>query len=153
MKMIRMSKGFKRRSIPKPVTAGIVIFLLLILAWHFTPKKYLVGIASTDVVSIEVSVGSTGNSFTVTDRTQIMTIVENVHGVEMKKEKFSLGHDSFAYSLTFTDAKGKTLDTFMINSKYIVRDDPFFYRSSRALCFEYLQSLEKELLRPGAPTE
>ena len=153
MKMIRMSKGFKRRSIPKPVTAGIVIFLLLILAWHFTPKKYLIGIASTDVVSIEVSVGSTGNSFTVTDRGQIMTIVENIHGVEMKKEKLSFGYDGFAYKVTFKDLSGKTVDSFMINSKYIVRDDPFFYRSSRELCFEYLQSLEKELLRLGAPTE
>ena len=142
MKMMRMPKRFKRRSLPKPVTAAIIIFLLLILAWHLTPKKYLIGVASTDVVSISVFNGNTGNGFTVTDRTQIMTIVENVHGIEMKKEKFSFGHDSFAYSVTFTDASGKTLDTFMINSKYIVRDDPFFYRSSRALCFDYIRELE-----------
>ena len=142
MKTMRMPKKFKRRSIPKPVTAAIVIFLLLILAWHFTPKKYLVDVASTDVASITIVCGNTDNTFTVTDRSQIMNIVENVHGIEMKKEKFSFGHDSFAYSITFTNASGKTLDTFMINSKYIVRDDPFFYRSSRALCFDYIRELE-----------
>ena len=142
MKMMRMPKRFKRRSLPKPVTAAIIIFLLLILAWHLTPKKYLIGVASTDVVSISVFNGNTGNGFTVTDRTQIMTIVENVHGVDMKKEKLSIGYDGFAYKITFKDAKDKTIDSFMINSKYIVRDDPFFYRSSRVLCYEYLQELE-----------
>ena len=141
----------KKKRIIIPVIVPILILLFILGTWYFAPKKYLNGVASTDVGSIEVFNGSSGNRFTVTDRNQIMNIVENIHGVDMKKEKFSTGYDGFVYSLTFKDVNGKTIDKFIINSKYIIRDDPFFYRSSRTLCFEYLQELE-ELFIPKNPT-
>ncbi len=142
----------KKKRIIIPIIVPVLILVFILGTWYFTPKKFLNGVASTDVSSIEIFNGSTGNRFTVTDRNQIMNIVENIHGVDMKKEKISSGYDGFVYSLTFKDAGGKTIESFMINSKYIIRDDPFFYRSSRTLCFEYLKELEEELFRPNEPT-
>ncbi len=142
----------KKKRIIIPIIVPVLVLAFILGTWYFTPKKFLSGVASTDVDSISVFNGSTGNSFNVTSREQIMYIVENIHGVEMKKEKFSSGYDGFVFSLTFKDASGKTIESFIINSKYIIRDDPFFYRSSRTLCFEYLKALEEELFRPNEPT-
>ena len=137
----------KKKRIIIPIILPFLILLTVLATWYFTPKKYLSGVASSDVSSISVFNGSTGNSFTVTDREQIMYIVENIHGVDMNREKISSGYDGFGFSLTFKDAEGGTIDSFMINSKYIIRDDPFFYRSSHILCFDYLKALEDTMIQ------
>ena len=129
----------------KRIMIPVLILLFILGTWYYTPKRFLSGVSSTDVGSIEVFNGSTGNSFTVTKPSQIANIVENIRSVDMKKEKLSSGYDGFVYNLTFKNTDGKTIDSLIINSEYIIRDDPFFYCSSRALCFDYLQELEEEL--------
>ena len=49
---------------------------------------------------------------------------------------------------TMTDEKdkdGNVIDNFIINSKNIIRDDPFFYECKNGeLCFSFLQELENK---------
>ena len=77
------------------------------------------------------------------DPEEIKYIVENIQGIEMKRDNISSNYDGFSFSLSFKDTDGKTIDSFIVNSADTIRDDPFFYRCEGGLCFEYLKSLEE----------
>ena len=128
---------------------GIATLLLLSFVaaaiWYFSPKVFLKGIDSSDIASIYVSNGSTGQHFAIESREDIDTIASNIQSLKMKRGKFSSNYDGFEFSLTFKDKNGNVIESFIINSKSEIRNDPFFYECLNGeLCFAFLQELENK---------
>ena len=133
----------------KHILYGIATLLLLSFIaaaiWYFSPKVFLKGIDSSDIASIYVSNGSTGQHFAIESREDIDTIASNIQSLKMKRGKFSSNYDGFAFSLTFKDKDGNVIDSFIVNSKIEIRNDPFFYECLNGeLCFAFLQELENK---------
>lgn len=133
----------KKKYILYGIAAVVVIAVIIVCIWYFSPKTFLKNVDASDVSAISVFNGSTGKSFTIENTDEIKYIVENIQSIEMKRDNISSNYDGFSFSLTFKDADGKTLDSFIVNSDDTIRDDPFFYRCDGGLCFEYLKSLEE----------
>ena len=133
----------KKKYILCGVVTVVVIAIMIVCVWYFSPKMFLKNVDTGDVFTVSVFNGSTGRSFTIEDPDEIKYIVENIRGIEMERDNISSNYDGSCFSLTFKDANGKTLDTFIVNSADTIRDDPFFYRCKGELCFEYLKSLEE----------
>lgn len=132
----------KKKYILFGVTAAVLAAVIIVCAWYSSPKTFLKGIDSKEVASISVFDGNTGKSFTVVDSNEIKYIVENIQGIETVRDNISSNYNGFSFSLSFADADGKEIDSFIVNSDDTIRDDPFFYRCDGGLCFEYLKSLE-----------
>ena len=133
----------------KYVLYGIAMLLVICIIvagfWYFSPKVFLKGIDSGEVASISVFNGSTGQRMTLENPEDIDSIVNNIQSAKMKRGKISSNYDGFVFSLTFKDKEGNVIDKFIINSKNVIRDDPFFYESENSeLCFSFLQELENK---------
>ena len=131
----------------KRILCGIALILILIITvtcfWYFTPKTFLKGIDNSEIASISVFNGSTGKRMTLEDEEDVNTIVNNIRSAEMKRGKISSNYVGYAFNLTFKDKDGNVIDSFIINSKNVIRDDPFFYKCENGeLCFAFLQELE-----------
>ena len=134
----------KKKFVLYGITSILMLVFVITCLWYSSPKVFLKGINSADVVSISVFNGSTGKQMTLESREEIDAIVNNIQTLKMKRSKISSNYDGFAFSLTFKDKNGNVIDSFIINSKSSIRDDPFFYEcESGELCFSYLQELEK----------
>ena len=103
------------------------------------------GIEPSDVKSISVFDGNTGNSFEISDTEEIHYIVENIQGIQMEKDKISIGYSGYSFRMKFYNEKGKEIESFIMNSDDTIRKDPFFYRCDGNLCFDYLKELEGKL--------
>ena len=124
---------------------GIALVLVVIAAiWYFLPAAFLRGVAPSDITSISVFDGSTGEGFEISDPDEIRYIVENIQSAEMKKDTISIGYSGFCFRISFYDKTGKIMDSFTINSADTIRKDPFFYRCDGTLCFDYLKELEEK---------
>lgn len=128
------------------------IFLLIIViaiaaiagsvAWYFSPKIFLKGVEASDVESISVFDGNTGKGFVIDDLAEVENIVRNIQDIAMKRDNISVGYSGYRFRISFNNSNGKEIDSFVINSADTIRDDPFFYRCSGDLCFDYLVELE-----------
>lgn len=125
------------------------IFLLIIViaiagsvAWYFSPKTFLSGITPSNVESISVFDGNTGKGFVIGDLTEVEYIVRNIQDIAMERDNISVGYSGYRFRMSFNDSNGKEIDSFVINGADTIRDDPFFYRCSGDLCFNYLMELE-----------
>lgn len=130
------------------VTVAVGILLAICIgvgAWYLSPVIFLDGVAPDGVVRIDVFNGGTGKCFTVEGADEIKYIVENIQGGKMRRGKVSTSYDGFSFSLSFYGADGELIDSFILNSETVVRDDPFFYeRESGELCYGYLTTLEEK---------
>lgn len=124
----------------------IVVIAIAIIAvsaiWYFSPKNFLSGVEPSDVKSISVFDGNTGNGFVIESSEEIKQIVENIQGIKMKRDNISVGYIGYSFRVQFTDESGKIIDSFIINSPNTIRDDPFFYRCDSSLCYDYIKELE-----------
>ena len=131
----------------------IGVFVLIVLAfgiWYNTPKTFLDGIPADAVGSIEVFDGSTGKHFVIENADEIKTVVENLQANATARGKMSVQYDGFGFSLKFLDTDGSLIDSFALNSRETVRDDPFFYHAkSEGLCYDYLGQLEQTYAAPS----
>ena len=132
----------KRKAIIYSVIAILLVVITATLIWYVTPKTFLKGISAAEVSSIDIFDGSTGKSMTVDNPDDIKTVVENIQSVKMKRGKLSVGYDGYSFSLTFKDKDGEAMDSLIINSADIIRDDPFFYKCENgALCYDFLNAI------------
>lgn len=123
----------------------LVMAMAVLGSWYFTPKTFLRGVEPEEVDRIEVFNGSTGHHFFVDRDSDIGAIVENIKSIEMKRSKISSNYDGFAFSLKFLDKEGNVIDSFIINSLNVIRDDPFFYLVKEGvLPYEHLSELERQ---------
>ena len=124
------------------LTVIVIVITAISAVWYFSPRTFLSGVDPSDVKSISVFDGNTGESFVIDDLTEIKYVVDNIQGIEMKRDKVSVGYSGFSFRMSFYDSDGKEIDSFVINSANTIRDDPFFYRCNGSLCFDYLKELE-----------
>lgn len=124
--------------------AIVIVIIVILAAWYFSPKTFLSGIEATDVQSISVFDGNTGNRFDINDPDEIKYIVENIQGHEMERENISINYSGYAFQMSFYGEDEKILDGFVINGDNTIRSDPFFYRCDGGLCYDYLNELEEK---------
>ncbi len=123
----------------------LIIGIIAACSWYFTPKSFLEGVDGNEIASISVFNGSTGQQMTLEDTADIAVIVNNIQSTKMKRGKISSNYAGYAFSLTFKDKDANVIDSFIINSKNVIRDDPFFYECENGeLCFTFLQELENK---------
>lgn len=122
------------------VLCVIVVLLGGGFVWWRVPVRFLDGVAADDVSAVAVFDGNTGQSFTIEDPTEIAIIVGNIQSRTMMRRKVSLGYSGYRFRVSFLDAGGSELDSFILNSSDTIRKDPFFYTDvDGGLCYEYLE--------------
>jgi hypothetical protein len=124
--------------------AVIVVIVIMGYIWWSSPVHFLDSVNVDDVLSVEVFNGNSGEGFTIENKNDISYIVSNIQNITMKREKISFGYMGYGYRLKFYNGKGKKIDEFIVNSKDMVRKDPFFYTDTTGnLCEDYLKGLEE----------
>ena len=131
-----------KKKISMLIIAIVIAIIAISAVLYFSPRTFLSRVDPSDVKSIAVFDGNTGERFVIDDLAEIKYIVENIQGIEMERYKVSVGYSGFFFRMSFNGSNGKEIDSFVINSTYTIRDDPFFYRCNGGLCFEYLKELE-----------
>lgn len=129
------------------VSVIIIAAITVFAVWYFFPVTFLRDIEPSDVKSISVANGCSGNEFVVEDRMEIEYIVESIKNVKMRKDSISEGKKGWLFNLEFYGSDGTELDRFFIEGDYMLRKDPYYYqayRSSGRLCAYYLEELEKK---------
>lgn len=114
------------------------------LVWYFSTIDFLRGVEPSDVKSMSVFDGNTGQDFDISDTGEIRYIVENIQDNKMERDKVSIGYSGYGFRVYFYDKAGKKIESFIINSADTIRKDPFFYRCDGDLCYDYLEELEDE---------
>ena len=133
-----------KRNIIRSLIAVIVILLVLLAVWYFSPRTFLNVLEAGDVTAISVFDGNTGNGFDIDDPEEIQAIVENIQSTPMKRDKISVNYSGFSFRMNFYGENGRVLDSFVVNSTDTIRSDPFFYCCDGGLCYDYLGELEAQ---------
>lgn len=133
-----------KQKISLPIILIIITAIAISVMWYFSPKTFLSGVEPSDVKSISVFDGNTGNGFVIDDLAEVKYIVENIQDIEMERDNVSVGYSGYRFRMSFKSSNGKEIDGFVINSADTIRDDPFFYRCNGSLCFDYLIELENK---------
>ena len=123
---------------------SITTIIIPILLSLFIPKSFGKNIRIEDINHIYVFDGNNGKEFTISNRDDIEYIVNNIKNNKVKINSLSLGYMGYGLKIKYMDSKGKTLLSFILNSKDTIRKDPFFYKCNGELCFEYIKKLESE---------
>lgn len=126
------------------IVAIVFVLIAALAIWYFVPTTFLSKVNSSDIKSISVFDGNTGERFVFSDTDEIRYVVENIQSTKMKKDTLSIGYLGFSFRISFFDENGKEIESFTINSSNTIRKDPFFYRCDGDLCFDYLKELEEK---------
>lgn len=129
--------------IMKMLIAILILSIVVVTIYYFTPKTFGKDLDPTSVDHIDVFDGNTGVAFTVENPDDIKHIVENIQSRSMKRSGISLGYSGYRFSVEYLDEDDKAvIPEFIINGENTIRKDPFFYRCDDQLCVEYLAELE-----------
>ena len=126
------------------VLLSIATVIILTLLYLFIPKSFGKNIKIEDINYIYVFDGNNGKEFTINNRNDVEYIVNNIKNNKVKINSLSLGYMGYGLKIKYMDSKGKTLLSFILNSKDTIRKNPFFYKCNDELCFEYIKKLESE---------
>lgn len=126
------------------IVAIVFVLIAALAIWYFVPTTFLSKVNSSDIKSISVFDGNTGERFVFSDTDEIRYVVENIQSTKMKKDTLSIGYLGFSFRISFFDENRKEIESFTINSSNTIRKDPFFYRCDGDLCFDYLKELEEK---------
>ena len=126
------------------IIAITFVFVAALAIWYFMPTAFLSKVNPSDIKSISVFDGNTGESFDFSDTDEIRYVVENIQSTRMKKDTLSMGYTGYSFRISFFDENEKEMESFIINSSNTIRKDPFFYRCDGDLCFDYLKELEEK---------
>ena len=90
---------------------AIVFVLIAALAiWYFMPTTFLSKVNPSDIKSISVFDGNTGESFDFSDTDEIRYVVENIQNAEMKRDTLSIGYSGYSFRIRFFDENGKEIN-------------------------------------------
>ena len=123
------------------VIATVFVLIVALAIWYFIPTTFLNKVNPSDIKSISVFDGNTGERFDFSNTDEIHYIVENIQNTKMKEDTLSIGYTGFRFRISFFDRNGKEIESFIINTSNTIRKDPFFYRCDGNLCFDYLKEL------------
>lgn len=122
---------------------GIVVALVVLLTalWYFSPRTFLKGVDPAQIARVEVFNGTTGQNATLTEAEDVASLVNAIQSQSLRRSGISLGRMGYSYRLTFYNTADKVVEEFYLNSDTLLRDDPFFYRSSGSLGYNLVESL------------
>ena len=126
------------------IIATVFVLIVALAIWYFIPTTFLSKVNPSDIKSISVFDGNTGERFDFSNADEIHYVVENIQNTKMKKDTLSIGYTGFRFRISFFDRNGKEIESFIINTSNTIRKDPFFYRCDGNLCFDYLKELEEK---------
>ncbi|MCM1236722.1 MAG: GNAT family N-acetyltransferase [Ruminococcus flavefaciens] len=145
MKRLYVRPQFRKKNNGKLLIWKIILLIVLIAIFYFTPKTFGNGIHPSDVDHINVFDGNRGVGFTIDDPEHIQYIVENIQSHPMKRDSLSFGYMGYSFKISYIDDDEKdVIPVFILNSDNSIRKDPFFYTCEGGLCFDYIENLEKE---------
>ena len=124
--------------------ATVFVLIVALAIWYFIPTTFLSKVNPSDIKSISVFDGNTGERFDFSNADEIHYVVENIQNTKMKKDTLSIGYTGFRFRISFFDRNGKEIESFIINTSNTIRKDPFFYRCDGDLCFDFLKELEEK---------
>ena len=118
------------------------VLLMILIAYCYAPVTFLKGVDPADIAAITIFDGNTGSESEITKQKDITYIVENIQSVPVRRTGISILEMGYRFRMTFTDEKGKLVETLTINSTDTIRKDPFFLTSEEGgLCFDYIWDL------------
>ena len=126
------------------IIATVFVLIVALAIWYFIPTTFLNKVNPSDIKSISVFDGNTGERFDFSNADEIHYVVENIQNTKMKKDTLSIGYTGFRFRISFFDRNGKEIESFIINTSNTIRKDPFFYRCDGDLCFDYLKELAEK---------
>ena len=126
------------------IIATVFVLIVALAIWYFIPTTFLNKVNPSDIKSISVFDGNTGERFDFSNADEIHYVVENIQNTKMKKDTLSIGYTGFRFRISFFDRNGKEIESFIINTSNTIRKDPFFYRCDGNLCFDYLKELAEK---------
>ena len=126
------------------IIATVFVLIVALAIWYFIPTTFLSKVNPSDIKSISVFDGNTGERFDFSNADEIHYVVENIQNTKMKKDTLSIGYTGFRFRISFFDRNGKEIESFIINTSNTIRKDPFFYRCDGNLCFDYLKELAEK---------
>ena len=126
------------------IIATVFVLIVALAIWYFIPTTFLNKVNPSDIRSISVFDGNTGERFDFSNADEIHYVVENIQNTKMKKDTLSIGYTGFRFRISFFDRNGKEIESFIINTSNTIRKDPFFYRCDGNLCFDYLKELAEK---------
>lgn len=115
------------------ILAGIFIIFVCFFILESVPKSFLNGIEESEIGSIDVRDGSTGERFTIENRPDIEAIAEDIKSQSFTRSGISIGRMGTWLTLEFKDEEGRVLEKFIINGEETIRKDPFFYEAAEDL--------------------
>lgn len=131
----------------KGIIIIIIVLGVLAVLW-FLPVKFLVGVKPKEVATIKVFNGTNGNSYEITDQTEIDYIVRNIKAVNYRKTPHLGGGSGFLLSITLLDEKGEQLGNIRIGGSGYVKGllgyAPYT-KSSKKICTDYILGIENRL--------
>ena len=126
------------------IIATVFVLIVALAIWYFIPTTFLNKVNPSDIRSISVFDGNTGERFDFSNADEIHYVVENIQNTKMKKDTLSIRYTGDRFRTSFIDRTGKANESFIINTSNTIRKDPFFYRCDGNLCFDYLKELAEK---------
>ena len=118
------------------------VALLILVAYFYAPVTFLKGVESTQIDTVYIFDGNTGEELALTNQKDIAYILENIQSVPVRRTGISILEMGYRFRMTFTDEKGGVVEELTINSADTIRQDPFFFTTEEGgLCFDYIWDL------------
>lgn len=131
-----------KKRLPLLLIAVLLSCLLGAFIWWQLPVTLLDGVDNGEVARIEVSSGSSGESFVIEDAQTVAAVVTNLQAAKLRKTEIAK-IDGFSYSLALYDSDGALLEALVLNGEYDVRIGDVSLESDTPLCIALLRELEK----------
>ena len=90
------------------IIAIVFVLIAALVIWYFMPTTFLSKVTPSDIKSISVFDGNTGESFDFSDRDEIRYVVENIQNTKMKKDTLSIGYTGYSFRISFFDENGNS---------------------------------------------
>lgn len=127
--------------------SAAVIFLAVFTAWYDVPID-LMNLDHNEILEIMIFNGNTGNTTHIREKQQIQHMIENLNDFQLKRGKPSAGYSGYDFKITIYLSDGNEAENwnnFIVNSKAIIRKDPFFYTVMKEkIDYDYIESIAEQ---------
>lgn len=130
----------KKRIILICVAIAIIVILLLT---RCSRRVFNNNDFKSDIVSIEIKSGSTGERITVTDEDKVDKIISNFANLKMRFKSIFNNYVGWSYNLKFRDSNGNTIyDVTVIADTYLnYKDIRYTVTGDELVDMDYLDGL------------
>ena len=118
------------------------VALMILIAYYYAPVTFLKGVESSQIDTVYIFDGNTGEELALTDQEDIAYILENIQSIPVRRTGISILEMGYRFRMTFTDQSGGVIEEITVNSEDTIRQNPFFFTTEEGgLCFDYIWHL------------